>query len=167
MFSADSASQPLVTLTIFVRVWFVSPGFILSGEKPTLKSVPHLSPEYLSSTGTQSLPRYSPDKLLIHIPHNPPFFKILPTVSDAFRTGVRSGRLYLSVGVGTAIIWKEASLKSSGLLVRIISVSFKCFGCQLIAGIDAFFHKFNPIRFDIKTNNSDFLANSSAIGRPT
>ena len=54
MFSADSASHPLVTFTIFVRVWFVSPGLILSGENPTLKSVPHLSSENLSRTGIQS-----------------------------------------------------------------------------------------------------------------
>ena len=54
IFSADSASHPLVTFTILVRVWSLSPGFILSGENPTLKSVPHFNPENLSSTGTQS-----------------------------------------------------------------------------------------------------------------
>jgi len=52
--SADSASQPEVIFTIFGSVCCLSPGLILSGEKPTLKSFLNLIPTFLSKIGTQS-----------------------------------------------------------------------------------------------------------------
>jgi len=54
IFSADSASHPEVTFLIEVSVFTLSPGLILSGEKPTLKSSTNFNPEYFSNTGTQS-----------------------------------------------------------------------------------------------------------------
>ena len=46
--------EPEVTLTIFERVFTLSPGFILSGEYPQKKSSLNFKPLLVSSTGTQS-----------------------------------------------------------------------------------------------------------------
>ena len=46
--------EPDVTLTILTNLWFLSPGFILSGLYPQKKSLLNLRPEHLSRIGTQN-----------------------------------------------------------------------------------------------------------------
>jgi hypothetical protein len=50
----DSASHPETTFKILVIVCSLSPGFMRSGEYPTLKSVLNFKPETYSKTGIQS-----------------------------------------------------------------------------------------------------------------
>ena len=54
MCSEDSGVSPEETFTIVARVCTLSPGLILSGEYPTLKSSFHFKPETSSNTGIQS-----------------------------------------------------------------------------------------------------------------
>ena len=101
--SAASGVEPDVTLSILVIVCCLSPGFILSGLYPTKKSSLNLRLLTLSRTGTHSS-SVTPGYTVLSYITISPGFKTEPTVSLAFINGVRTGLLFLSVGVGTVII---------------------------------------------------------------
>ncbi len=101
--SSDSSSIPDTIFNTFVTVCTLSPGFIRSGEYPTLKSAPQTRPDSFSNTGTHIssvTPGYTVDsKTTIS-----PFFKCLPTSLLALIRKDRFGVLSSAIGVGTATI---------------------------------------------------------------
>ena len=101
--SKDSSSIPDTTLIASLSLCSLSPGLILSGEYPTLKSIPHLKPDSSSRIGTHIssvTPGYTVDSNTTIAP----FVKFLPTILHALLTGFKSGVLSGLIGVGTATI---------------------------------------------------------------
>ena len=101
--SAALGVEPEVTLRIVESLCSLSPGLILSGLYPTKKFLLNLRPEIRSNTGTQSssvAPGYTVDSYITRSPS----LRTFPTVSEAPRSGERSGRLLASIGVGTVIM---------------------------------------------------------------
>ena len=93
----------LTTFTTFSRVFFLSPGFILSGLYPQKKSLFSFNLETLSIIGTQISsvqPGNTVDSKTIILF----FFKYLPINLQEFLSNVKSGFLNLSIGVGTVTI---------------------------------------------------------------
>src|SRR5699024_7759109 len=101
--SSASSSEPDTTFTIFVNVLTLSPGFILSGEYPTLKSSPNFNPEVSSITGIQ-ISSVVPGLTVDSNTMMAPFVKFLATVLLASIIGVKFGVLSEFIGVGTATI---------------------------------------------------------------
>ena len=107
-----SGVEPLVIFTIFVSVFTLSPGLILSGLYPQKKSLLNFSPDDFSNSLTQTssvTPGYTVDSYTMMS-----FFLItVPTVLDDEIKGFKSGLLNSSTGVGTDIIKILQSLVSS------------------------------------------------------
>ena len=164
--SKVSSSIPDTTLTIVSNLWSLSPGFILSGEYPTLKSTPHFIPEASSSIGihiSSVTPGYTVDSYTTI----DPFTKFLPKVLLAPITGLKSGVLSSLVGVGTATIWNLASfnLLSSQVIIALLSIRAS-FPTSFVTSIP-FLYKSTFSLFTSKPITLTFLANDIAKGIPT
>ncbi len=95
--------MPETILIIFSSLCTLSPGLILSGEYPILKSTPHFSPDSLSRIGTQ-ISSVTPGYTVDSYTTIESFVKFRPTILLAPSTGERSGVLSEFIGVGTATI---------------------------------------------------------------
>jgi len=97
----------------------LSQGFILSGEYQSLKSSQYFNQENFSIIGKQisSVTHGKTVDSYTIIDH---FGNCFAIVSVALITGVKSGFLYLSIGVGTVTIKKLHFFKSSGFKEKFI-----------------------------------------------
>ena len=99
-----------------------------------------------------------------------PFLSTFATLWVAFTTGVRSGRLFLSIGVGTVTMKKLHSLISSKFRLNFMPLSIAFFICSLLSSSV----RSNPLlsssmrfAFTSKPTTSYFSLKAAASGSPT
>ena len=139
-----------------------------SGEYPQKKSSLNLSP-LCSSSGTQ-ISSVTPGYTVLSYTTISPFFSTLATLCVAFTTGVKSGRLFLSIGVGTVTIKKLHSFISSKFRLNFIPFSIAFFICSaLSSSVRSYPLLSSSMRAALtsKPVTSYFSLNAAANGSPT
>ena len=97
-----------------------------------------------------------------------PFFKAFPIISDAFKSGVKSGFLKWSMGVGTVTIKVLQVLKSAAFEENVNETeAFNCSAVTSCVRSKPLFNSAMRLVSISKPSVGMFFPNSTANGKPT
>ncbi len=96
-----------------------------------------------------------------------PFLRTFPTVSVAFSTGVRSGRLYLSIGVGTVTMnTVHGRMSSMFVVTRSRLAARDVLGARLERAVDPLLEILDPLLVDVEADRVVLLPELDREGEP-
>ena len=151
---------------MFSTLFFLSPGLILSGEYPTLKSSMHFRLDSFSRIGMHKssvTPGYTVDSYTTM----ESFCRFLPTTSDADMTNLKSGLLLSLIGVGTDTMMNDADFRSFSSDVNLMLEFSKLpSGSSQVMSIPLLYNSIFSSSMS-KPMTSYFLENKTAKGKPT